>query len=273
MYHCNSIEDREKFYRALSLAFDVDPKIIWHIGNRDHLEFPDYEDTNDGIRPNFFQMINYPVSTTVSPTRTANPDMIQKWTEVFKKITNSKCKVQAPFLNKTKSEVILMSKTEKLIDYTWSCSTSQGISKMCGICMACFVRILSLYAINLGEDLNSRYLFNPFKIKSSSLKTDRMTSFRILINCLEFWKNIIQYDDIKNNMEKERYENLAKEYPILNKYSLDMYIGIQKYLDEHTDTEILGQTSRDCIKMIDNKMIEKRQKGLQRLRKTYGWDV
>ena len=53
-------EDREKFYQALSLAFDVDPKIIRHIGDRDHLEFPDYGKTRDGIKPNFFQMINYP---------------------------------------------------------------------------------------------------------------------------------------------------------------------------------------------------------------------
>ncbi|MCV0392007.1 MAG: 7-cyano-7-deazaguanine synthase [Nitrosopumilus sp.] len=216
-------------------------------------------------------MINYPVASTVSPTRTANPDMIQKWTEIFKKITNAKIKVQTPFINKTKSEVILMSKTKTLIEHTWSCSTSQGISKMCGICMACFVRILSLYAIDLDENINSRYLYNPFKISSSTLKESRMTTFRILINCLEFWKNIIQHDEIKNNIEKERFENLAKKYPILEKFSLDMYVGIQNYLKNNNDSEILGKTSMEYLNIIDNKILEMRQKALQRLRKKYGW--
>jgi len=59
-------DDREgdgnegKFYRALELVFDVDPRIIDHICNRDHLEFTSYPtiDFTD-ITPNFFQILNF----------------------------------------------------------------------------------------------------------------------------------------------------------------------------------------------------------------------
>ena len=51
----------DKFYRVLELAFDVDPKIIDRIGNRDVLDFPDDVESGDinvGFIPNFFQLIN-----------------------------------------------------------------------------------------------------------------------------------------------------------------------------------------------------------------------
>ena len=112
-------------------------------------------------------MINYPVSMTVSPTRTTNPVMIKDWSKLFQKITSTNIKIEMPFLNKTKAEVILESQEPKLIKYSWSCSTSQGISKMCGICMACFVRILSLYAIDQGENLENKYELNALRIRTS----------------------------------------------------------------------------------------------------------
>ena len=52
----------EKFHRALSLVFDVDPKIIEHIAKRDLLEFPDFEANSkviQEIEPNSFQLLNY----------------------------------------------------------------------------------------------------------------------------------------------------------------------------------------------------------------------
>ena len=63
-------------------------------------------------------MINYPVSMIVAPTRTANPTMIKEWSKIFQKITSTKIKIETPFLNKTKADVILESQEPKLIEHT-----------------------------------------------------------------------------------------------------------------------------------------------------------
>ena len=42
-------------------------------------------------------MINYPVSTLVAPTRTANYEMIEAWTKLVEDITGKKFAVRTPF--------------------------------------------------------------------------------------------------------------------------------------------------------------------------------
>lgn len=217
-------------------------------------------------------MINYPVSMLVAPTRTADPAMIAQWSEIFNKITNSKIKVETPFIRKTKTEIILESQEPKLIKYTWSCSTSQGISKMCGLCMACFVRILSLYAIDQGEVITKFYERSPFTVCNNELKNDRLSSFRILCNCLEFWKNLIDPDLAVTGIEREDYSNLVTRHPVFENFALDMYVGLKKFLEEHTNFKILGSLGKEYLNKLDNRVIEKRQKQLEVLCKKHGWN-
>ncbi len=214
-------------------------------------------------------MINYPVSMLVSPTRTTDPYMISEWTRIFEEISGKKFQIEMPFSELTKSEVILASKEPKLIQYTWSCSTSQGISKMCGICMACFVRILSLYAINEGENLNKCYEFNVLESSETKLKIRRKEKVRILINCLEFWKHLIHPDLSPISLEKTDYRNLTKRHQVLMKHSLDMFVGLKKYLDNNEGKSTLAQLARNDLTIIDKDVIENRVSSLERKIKNY----
>ena len=190
--------------------------------------------------------------------------MIKEWSKIFQKITSTNIKIETPFLNKTKAEVILESQEPKLIDHSWSCSTSQGISNMCGICMACFVRILSLYAIDQGEDLQDRYELNVLQLREQSLRSAKKTSFRILINCLEHWKNIIEPDLAPTCLEQENYKDLISKFPIMTNFAADMYLGLQKFLSGQTNYNILGKLGKNYLNKMNQNVLDSRQRTLER---------
>ena len=202
-------------------------------------------------------MINYPVSMSVIPTKTTNPDMIEKLSNLFKSMTNTKFTIETPYIGNTKAEVILTSKNPKLIQNSWSCTSTQNLDRMCGLCTACFVRQVSLHAINLSENLKKQYKFNPFLIKKNGLRRTRRKSFRILIDCLEFWKNLICSDLAPTKLESERYNHIVKLYPMLYNHATEMYLGIKNYC-EHNSYDVLGKIALENIEYIDDK-IEKRR--------------
>jgi len=183
-------------------------------------------------------MINLPISPSAEPTRTTDPNMIKEWTNIFNKITNSKIKVITPYANMTKSEVILRG-NRKLIHDTWSCSYFQGLSKMCGMCNSCLVRILSCYAINEGENLERSYTENPFLIKFAPLKNIKKNSYRISLDAIDFWAKIIEPNLSINNIEKERFEIIRENYPIMIKHSLDMFLGFKNLKNNYQSKEPL----------------------------------
>ena len=207
-------------------------------------------------------MINYPVSMSVIPTKTTNPDMIERLSNLFKSMTNTKFTIETPYIGNTKAEVILSGKNPKLIQNSWSCTSTQNLDRMCGLCTACFVRQVSLHAINLSENLKKQYKFNPFLIKKNGLKITRNKSFRILIDCLEFWKNLICSDLAPTKLESERYNHIVKRYPMLYNHATEMYLGIKNYC-KHNSYDVLGEIALENIEYIDDK-IEKRRSVLEK---------
>lgn len=218
-------------------------------------------------------MINPPATSIVDPTRTTDPAMIEKWSSLFNKITNSNLKVETPFYEKTKSEVILVSHNSKLVSTTYSCSTHQGQDKMCGICVACFVRMLSLYAIDEGEDLDVCYQYNPFKLNVSDLLDTNQEKLRILVYQLEFWKNLIKPKSSSIPLEPERCTNLVKDYPVLKNHALDMYVGVRNYLELCNSITLIPVTASENLKMLDNGALDSRYASLQKSKQNNGWTV
>lgn len=221
-------------------------------------------------------MINPPAASIVDPTRTTDPEMIEKWLLLFNRITDSKIKVEMPFHEYTKSEVILVSHNSELVSTAYSCSTHQGQDRMCGICVACFVRILSLYAIDEGEDLDVKYQYNPFNLDINDLLEINQEKLRVLIYQLEFWKNLINPESASIPLEPERCTNLIRDYPFIKNHAMDMYVGLRnclKFKSGSYNKLISKITSSKYLKMLDNGALDSRYAYLQKRKKNVGWSV
>ncbi len=215
-------------------------------------------------------MINYPVSMRVAPTRTTDPAMITGWAKIFENIFGQKIEIQTPFFNYTKSEVILAANKPESIKHTWSCSTSQGISKMCGLCMACFVRILSLYTINQGENLERTYNDNVMALSVNKLKSVRKNSFRILIDCVEFWKYLIHPDLAPTFLDRDNCANLIKKHHVIRNHAVDMYIGLKKCLEINGGKSPLAQLAKCNLEIIDDSILQRQYSQLEKRINNYG---
>lgn len=215
-------------------------------------------------------MINLPISPNSDPTRTADPIMIEEWTKIFNKLTNSNVKIRTPFLNKTKSEVILSSGKKELLPETWSCSYFQGLSKMCGMCNSCLVRILSCYAIEEGEKIENYYNDNPFTIKDSSLKEGKLESYRITLDAIDFWESIINPDSL-SKINRQRYLGIVIEYPIMIKHAVDMFLGFQNLSKKYSSKQPIFIKFSKKLNYIDKKILHSRRDELFKMKQCEGW--
>ena len=215
-------------------------------------------------------MINFPVSTSVDPTRTADPQMIELWTKIFNKVTNSSAMITFPFKNMTKSEVILSSGNRKLIGDTWSCSYFQGLSHMCGMCNSCLVRILSCYAINEGENLNSTYERNPFVINPDEIGEINRQKYFISKDTASFCRSILNQENL-DSIKQEKFYHLRKIHPILKNYSLDLMLGFQNLKRHYSSTQPLFTHFQKMLEYVDSNTLERRQSQLMALKKKSGW--
>lgn len=216
-------------------------------------------------------MINLRVSPRAEPTRTTNPQMLKDWTDVFNKITNSKLQIIMPYVENTKSEVIIKGGRSDLINDTWSCSYFQGLSKMCGMCNSCLVRILSCYAINEGEDIVNVYKDNPFTIPYAKLRTSKLNSYRISLDAVEFWLNIIHPDKIKNELDKMKFRSINRMYPVMYRHALDMFLGFIKLRKQYSSKEPLFLRFEKQLKNIDSNQLKNRAQELLMQKKLVKW--
>ena len=215
-------------------------------------------------------MINFPVSTLADPTGTADPQMIESWTKIFNKVTNSSVEISFPFKNMTKSEVILSSGNSKLIKDTWSCSFFQGLSHMCGMCNSCLVRMLSCYAINEGENLENTYERNPFTINPADIGATNQLKYCISKDTATFCRSVINQEDL-DPINQEKFYYLRKTYPILKNYSLDMMLGFQNLKRHYSSTRPLFTHFQKSLEYIDSHILEGRQSQLMTLKENLGW--
>lgn len=214
-------------------------------------------------------MINLPISPNADPTRTADPLMIQDWTQIFNKITNSNVKSITPFLEKTKSEVIISHNVKEILPKTWSCSYFQGLTKMCGMCNSCLVRILSCYAIEEGETMNIFYKTNPFTVNSSKLKENNLYSYRISLDAIDFWYSVINPNSL-SEINRQRYFGINDEYPIMLRHALDMFLGFRNFSKKYSSNQPLFLKFSRMLKYIDKKILDDRSEDLTKLKQKVG---
>ena len=215
-------------------------------------------------------MLNIPVSASVDPTRTTDPPMIEQWSQLFNSVTKSNVKVSMPFRNMTKSEVILLSGKGELIKDTWSCSYTQGLKHMCGMCNSCLIRILSCYAIEEGEDLESCYKDNPFTVVPATLGLNNQQNHKISKDTASFCRSVLDQSNL-NEIEKERICGLKKLHPVLENHALDMMLGFMELKKRHTLTGPLFAHFTKMLHYIETELLDKRRERLMKKKVEIGW--
>lgn len=216
-------------------------------------------------------MMNIPISYNADPTRTADPNMIESWSELFHKITHSQIKISTPFKDMTKSEVILSTGKRDLIAATWSCSYFQGLPKMCGLCNSCLVRILSCHAIDEGENILEYYVSNPFTVNIQDLGEKNLESYRISLDAFEFWTGIIDSDHLFE-LDKQRFIAIRNNYPLMINHALDMMLGFEKLSKICNSSQPLFVRGQKLLKHIDKSLLEQRYQELMTIKTIRKWD-
>ena len=215
-------------------------------------------------------MINFPVSAATDPTRTTDPFMMDLLTNIFNRVTDSNIRLSTPFKDMTKSEVILSSGNPQLIQDTWSCSYFQGLSHMCGMCNSCLIRILSCYAIDEGEELDQVYEVNPFDVDPATLGETNQRNYSISKDTASFCSSILNPDRL-NDIEKEKFLNLEKMYPILRNYALDLMLGFRNLSATNQSAQSLFSHFSKMLDYIDPNLLETRQSQLMIQKSNFGW--
>ncbi len=208
-------------------------------------------------------MLNPPVSTTAKPSHTTDPGMIKKWSGIFNSATDSQVIVEAPFYNKTKAEVVLLLNDPSAVSQTYSCFTSQGQSRMCGICLACVVRRLSCIAADIDE--RDLYEFNFLSAVGSDFGYQNEQKLPILINAFEFWATLINPSRAMTEEERYRSETLVRHHEVLYRHALDIFLGLKLLLDKSSvELGPVGQTSARLVQSIDRDLLNSRRVELLR---------
>lgn len=216
-------------------------------------------------------MINLPIYAGAEPTRTTDPQMLEDWTNIFNKIMNTNILIETPFINNTKSEVILLGRSNQLIKDSWSCSYYQSLKHMCGLCNSCLVRILSCYAIDEGENLEKNYMTNVFTTRFQKLKEFHRNSYRVSLHASNYWACIIQPELAVTQIEKENFERINETYPVMTNHALDMYLGFYNIKKKYFSLEPIFNFFDANLKKIDPEKLKNRFCELEKLKERSKW--
>jgi len=210
-------------------------------------------------------MINPEVSPSWSPTRNTHPRLITDIQSITEDLGYDDLKITAVNKDKTKAEVVLevAERVGDSISRSYSCPRTRGTSAMCGLCFGCFVRRLSLDALNIG-DSPTLYKQDALAVGSSGLTEYERSRIDGLKDALSYYKRFVVGSnpptdwslDIPNGF----FEN-AKG--MLRRFSLDLFLGIRNCLQRSGDgPSALKEYCRGALDEIDSEELARRQSEL-----------
>lgn len=221
------------------------------------------------VPENGAMMINKPVSTRSAASMTSNPWMIEQWAQIFNQTTGHNTKVEAPFAGMTKAEVMLLFNDPQAISSTYSCFTSQSQARMCGLCHACIVRILSCYAAGIDQDTQNLFTWNWFSEEGKSLGFRNSEKLVIALDALEFWCGLLHPEKCEVPEESAYFANLNRLYPILHNHAMDMFLGVTKIVEkERWDAGPVGGRAIELLGKVDPGLLAQREEELMHFKES-----
>jgi 7-cyano-7-deazaguanine synthase in queuosine biosynthesis len=208
-------------------------------------------------------MINPPVSRRAQATKTSNPEMIANLVRIVNTVLGSEIVAKTPFVDRTRGEITLLL-PESMIADTYSCFSSQGQDRMCGICFACFTRILACAAIGVNERIEETYLRNPFEVNVSTLSETNLRKARILIDALAFWRSTINPETL-NSLERKRIDRMNKSFPVMKRQALEMLVGVEHYSARSPAGGAVGKFAKSVVSSLPKDILDAREEELLKL--------
>lgn len=214
------------------------------------------------------QMLDVMLGSLVYPnkpaTKNTNPIYVDKIESIFNNFYDKTFKIERPFKDMTKAEMLLPLKNEIRFEDTHSCFSSRGRAAMCGECYNCFVRRLSLLAINVAEK-NNAYEVNPFTTTHEIHHEGSAPSTNILFHFLRFYSQILMRNSsAMNEIEVSSRGYFRDPLDLATRFAEDVFLGVTGLLGAIGENQLnaLGKKARELLDQLDKKTLKERKEEL-----------
>lgn len=210
-------------------------------------------------------MINPGVSPSWGPTRNAHPRLITDIQSIVEDLGYGDLRVTAVNKDKTKAEVVLeiAEKWGDSIRRSYSCSRTRGMRAMCGLCLGCFVRRLSLDALGIS-DSPSLYKHDALAVGSSGLTGHERSRIDGLKDALSYYKRFVVGSSPPMEWSLDIPDGFFEDAKgMLRRFSLDLFLGIRNCLRRITGgPSALREYCRGALDEIGSEELSRRQSEL-----------
>jgi hypothetical protein len=211
------------------------------------------------IAENGPMMINPPISGLTVSTQATRPEVLSSVQKILTTIGSRKIRIDSPFKDKTKAEIIATTPNKEAIKATFSCFNYRWgkYRKMCGNCYGCNITRFSMFATGMKD---TRFAHNPFALLDFPEDPRRQRTLfmysDLIRNCVRFAREEEIDDEISLSIRQaERFYSGDNEIDVSNlmkRFGLDMLVGMRNMyslLAIKPDSTILGRRLMKTVPM------------------------
>ncbi len=222
-------------------------------------------------------MINPPISGLTISTQATRPEVLFFVQRILKTVSSRSVRIDSPFKDKTKAEILAMTPNRDAIKATYSCFNYRWgkYQQMCGHCFGCNITRLSMFANGIKDE---RFEHNPFE--SNELPTDYKRQKELFMysdlirNSIRFAEKKEIDDEISLSIRQaEEFYSRDRRIDVVDlmkRFGLDMLLGMRNMYNllsiEPRDT-ILGRRLMDTVPGDIWSAVERRSEELHSLKK------
>jgi len=218
------------------------------------------------------QMLDVMLGSLIYPnkpaTKNTNPIYLNYIEELFSLFDKKDVRIERPFQELTKAEILYPLKSQIKFEQTFSCFTTRGRAAMCGICYNCFLRRMFLSAINVEEDVNT-YDQHPFALVEKEEQTRSYEErLRVIVHLLRNYAKILKKDPaVLDEVKLSARDFFEDPIDLATRTAKDIYLGVMKALKTvgNNKWNALGTKANKLLNQIDKQMLEEREEELMKI--------
>lgn len=217
------------------------------------------------------QMLDVMLGSLIYPnkqaTKNTNLVYIDKIEEIFSSFDNDQFKIELPFKDMTKAEMLVPFKGTIKFDDAFSCFSTRYRTgtAMCGVCYNCFIRRISLRAIDVQE-ADTAYEINPFEFNFEMVeKKSYSDTIDILFHLLRFYHKILLRDSSAIDEVKISTRHYFKDpVDLATRFAKDIFLGTMKLIQTINEDQLnaVGKKAKELLGKIDKTTLIEREEEL-----------